>query len=331
MCTISILVPIYGVETFIERCSRSLFEQTYSDLEYVFVDDCTPDRSIDVLKSVLKEYPQREQCVKIIHHEKNRGLAATRNTCLDNASGEWVCIVDSDDWLENHAIRNLFMKQRESDADMILGSRCKHSVDSIVEIHYPNVDKNQRILLNLNGNYMPLTGCIIRKSLFDENAIRWLEGFNMAEDVRMVCLLTYFADKMVSCDDLIYHYDMTNSNSIMHEASDKNKAMQNTYENLQNKLSILDFFSDKEEQYYDKAVEMTVRMLEVVLKQSLKRRNRRVFYEIVDLIDGNLKIARKMRWERSGFKGFLNHSYTFSEMDYQWHRIIKHVVSKSKA
>lgn len=60
MPKVSIIIPVYGVEKYIERCSRSLFEQTLDDLEYLFIDDCTPDKSIDVLKNILEEYPNRK-------------------------------------------------------------------------------------------------------------------------------------------------------------------------------------------------------------------------------------------------------------------------------
>lgn len=67
---VSILVPVYGVEKYIERCARSLFEQTYDNIEYIFVDDCTKDRSIEILQKVLEDYPNRKKQVEILHHEK---------------------------------------------------------------------------------------------------------------------------------------------------------------------------------------------------------------------------------------------------------------------
>ena len=71
---VSILVPVYGVEKYIERCARSLFEQTYDNIEYIFVDDCTKDRSIEILQKVLEDYPNRKNQVKILHHEKNTSV-----------------------------------------------------------------------------------------------------------------------------------------------------------------------------------------------------------------------------------------------------------------
>ena len=60
MPKVSVIIPVYGVEKYIERCARSLFKQTLDDIEYLFIDDCTPDDSVDVLRNVLEEYPNRK-------------------------------------------------------------------------------------------------------------------------------------------------------------------------------------------------------------------------------------------------------------------------------
>ena len=121
MYLVSILVPVYGVEKYIERCARSLFEQTYNNLEYIFVDDCTPDNSIAILKRVMEEYPMRKGQVRILRHERNRGIAAARNTALDAAQGSFLSHVDSDDYLARDAIRLLVNKQVETGADIVTG------------------------------------------------------------------------------------------------------------------------------------------------------------------------------------------------------------------
>ena len=94
MYLISILVPVYGVEDYIERCARSLFEQTYQNLEFIFVDDCTPDRSIDILETTIKDYPNRLSQLRIIRHNKRKGIAATRNTAINAANGLFICHID---------------------------------------------------------------------------------------------------------------------------------------------------------------------------------------------------------------------------------------------
>ena len=102
---VSICIPIYEVERFIERCARSLFTQSYQNIEYIFVNDCTPDHSIDVLQEVLKEYPNRAKFVNIVSHNINRGLAAARQTAIRHATGDYMFHLDSDDYLEHDAIR----------------------------------------------------------------------------------------------------------------------------------------------------------------------------------------------------------------------------------
>ena len=92
---VSVIVPIYGVEKYIERCARSLLEQTIENIEYIFVNDCTKDNSIAILESVIKEYPHREHQVRIIHHGTNKGLPQARKTGLLNAHGEYIAHCDN--------------------------------------------------------------------------------------------------------------------------------------------------------------------------------------------------------------------------------------------
>ena len=84
---VSICVPVYGGEKYIANCARSLFGQTYDNIEYVFVNDCTKDRSIEVVQQVAEEFPHRKSSLKIVNHEKNSGLAASRRTGVENATG----------------------------------------------------------------------------------------------------------------------------------------------------------------------------------------------------------------------------------------------------
>ena len=78
MPKVSVIVTVYGVERYIERCARSLFEQTLDDMEYIFVDDCSKDSSISVLENVITQYPLRKGQVRIVHHEQNKGVSRAR-------------------------------------------------------------------------------------------------------------------------------------------------------------------------------------------------------------------------------------------------------------
>lgn len=120
MPKVSVIVPVYGVEQYIERCARSLFEQTLEDIEFIFVDDCTPDKSIEILKNVLEDYPLRKDQVKIVSHEKNMGLPIARQSGLKVASGDYVIHCDSDDWVDVTMYEKMYNKAIEEDADMVV-------------------------------------------------------------------------------------------------------------------------------------------------------------------------------------------------------------------
>lgn len=116
---ISVIVPIYNVKLYIERCVRSLMEQTLENIEFIFVNDCTPDDSMDILHYVLEEYPKRREQIKIIEHETNRGISAVRNTGLKNATGQYIIYCDSDDWVEKNMYEKLLVKALETSADIV--------------------------------------------------------------------------------------------------------------------------------------------------------------------------------------------------------------------
>ena len=119
---VTICVPIYNVEPFFERCIRSLFEQTYDSIEYIFVDDCSPDNCIKILKETQCDYPERVPHVHIIRHEKNRGLSAARNTAVAHCQTDFLLHVDSDDFLERDAVEKLVNEQQEDDYDIVTGN-----------------------------------------------------------------------------------------------------------------------------------------------------------------------------------------------------------------
>ena len=95
---VSVMIPVYNTAAYVGRCLTSLFEQTFDDIEYIIVNDATPDHAMDIVNNLVASYPHRR--VKIIDHKTNKGSASARNTALDAASGEYLIYVDSDDWAE---------------------------------------------------------------------------------------------------------------------------------------------------------------------------------------------------------------------------------------
>ena len=119
MIKVSVIVPVYKVETFIERCIRSLMEQTLQDVEFVIVDDCSPDNSISIAQAVIQDYPGRKEQVKLIRHNVNQGLPAARNSGLTVASGEYVFHCDSDDFVEPAMLEQLYRAAKDEKADIV--------------------------------------------------------------------------------------------------------------------------------------------------------------------------------------------------------------------
>lgn len=120
MPKISVIVPIYGVEKYIERCARSLFEQTLDDIEYIFVDDCSPDNSLNILDSVIRDYPGRKNQIHIIQHNANKGLPFARKSGLEVATGEYVAHCDSDDWIDHDMYQIMYEKAQKENAEIVV-------------------------------------------------------------------------------------------------------------------------------------------------------------------------------------------------------------------
>ena len=132
--TVSVIVPIYDVEGYIRQCAESLFSQTWKDIQFVFVDDGSPDRSLDILNEVLNSFPERKDQV-IIVHEDNKGLPEARMTGLRKATGDYIIHVDSDDWVEPDYIEALAYAALQADADMVYCDFYKEYPNKPVKIY----------------------------------------------------------------------------------------------------------------------------------------------------------------------------------------------------
>lgn len=119
--SVTIGVPVYNAEKYIERCLKSVLDQTFSDIEVLIVDDCGNDNSIAIAERMLKEHP-RGKCFRIVKHERNMGVAHARNTIMCEASGKYLFFMDSDDEISKNAISLLYDKAELYDADTVWGS-----------------------------------------------------------------------------------------------------------------------------------------------------------------------------------------------------------------
>lgn len=211
---VSMLVPIYGVEQYIERCATSLMKQTYDNIEYVFVDDRSPDNSIVLLESVIERFPYRKD-VQIIRHQTNKGLAAARNTALKYAQGEFVVHVDSDDWVESTLVEKLIEKQKVRDVDMVFVDFVRHQSHRSFIVQRRKYNSKTELVKNMLccQDYSNVWGCLIRRSLYLQHSIRTVEGINMGEDFQVIPRLVHCASHVDFVNSPLIHYNEENLES----------------------------------------------------------------------------------------------------------------------
>lgn len=218
---VSILVPIYGVERFIERCAVSLFEQSYENIEYIFVNDCTKDNSITILKEVMERYPQRKPQVHIIEHERNKGLAGARNTAVAAATGEFLMHVDSDDYVDKDIVKKAVLAQEKDDADIVIVDFKKAYPTFDIEVKHHVFSETSLYCISVLERTIPNTiwGKLIKRSLYVDNSICCLEGNNQGEDYQVLPKLYYYAKRILNLSQCLYYYDCQNEGAYSNSFS----------------------------------------------------------------------------------------------------------------
>lgn len=222
--TVTILVPVYGVEKYIAQCAESLFQQTYKEIEYIFCNDCTPDHSIEVLQEVIERYPERKAHVRIISNERNKGLGGTRAHLISELDSPFFFIVDSDDILPLDAVEIVVKKMQETGADIVEGAYREYRNNTLGEPVLPSHDAPARYFNKaLCQNIFPLRvwGKLYKAELLQQIPAPFFEGIDFAEDVCLTSRMVAVA-KRVWTDDVVYHYRMDNDSSYTNNISEKN-------------------------------------------------------------------------------------------------------------
>lgn len=220
---VSVIIPIYKVEEFIERCATSLFEQTLSDVEYIFVDDATPDRSILILQEILDRFPERKGYVHFLHHEINRGLPAARNTGLALASGDYIFHCDSDDYLEIDMLRTMVEEADKCEADFVYCDwwlSYKKNERLMSEPKCVSSEQALRMMLR-GGMKYNVWNKLIRRDVYEKSKIRFPEGYGLGEDMTIIKLLAS-SKRVLYINKAFYHYVQFNSSSFTSTSLSRN-------------------------------------------------------------------------------------------------------------
>lgn len=214
---ISIIVPIYKTEKYIELCIRSILQQTYKDFELILVNDCTPDGSLNKAEQCLSEYQGSLPEVHVISFPENRGSAAARKAGMKAATGDYVIQIDSDDFVAPEMVEKMATKAEESKADIVIcdfmylfpdGSEHHMSV-------CPPKTPHECMKAVLNGiMHASLCNKLIRRNLYTEHALYPTKGINMREDFSVVYRAFYFAQSVAYVPFPLYYYRRNQNTSL---------------------------------------------------------------------------------------------------------------------
>ena len=213
---ISIIIPFYNVATFIEKSARSLLNQRFESIQYIFVDDASTDNSLDLLKSVVKEYPNRIEDITILENKSNLGSSGSRNKGLEIVKGKYLTFCDGDDTIEEDGILEMYNAIESSESDILwtdfyfsYPDSEKYSIQAVAEDNIEFI--NNLLQEKVHG---ALWNKLYKFSLFQDHQIKFIPNRDMWEDLFLNIQLFHFANKITYLPKAFYHYVQFNSSSL---------------------------------------------------------------------------------------------------------------------
>ncbi len=218
MKLVSIIVPMYNAQNFIERCAESLCRQSYPNLELVFVDDGSADDTLAILRKTLASYPERQQMAQVIPLAHNQGVAHARQTGLAAVTGEFVTQIDADDYISTDYVQRMMEAASQDDVDIaVCDFVYDYGNDNMTHIHVNAPSDADECLAQIMTGQMHsgFMNKLVRHSLYTEHHLSMVPGLNIMEDKVMMLKLFTYARRIAYVPEPLYFYDKTNANSIM--------------------------------------------------------------------------------------------------------------------
>ena len=222
---ISLIAPVYGVEKYITEFARSLFVQDYPHIEFIFVNDGTKDRSIELLEELIdSEFAHLRPQIKIIHKE-NGGLPAARRTGIENVTGDYIYNVDSDDWIAEGSIKKIAQRIEATNADIVYFNLVKeYPTRSKLKPEREYNNNRELYIRNMYSHHSFASVCnkCIRRTLYFEHDI-YTPKYGYAEDCFVTTQLVGYAKSVAFLDEYIYHYRKGNPAAMTSQQIKKRK------------------------------------------------------------------------------------------------------------
>lgn len=204
---VSIIIPVYNVEKYIRRCVESLINQTHCDLEIIFVNDKTPDNSMQI----VQEYANKDNRIKVLDNPRNVGPMMSRENGYKNATGDYIVFADSDDYLPLDSIEILLKKIVETDADVVSGGyiyKRNDGNDEVYTFSLPYGNEPEDVFHALLERQFPHTvwGKIYRRNLFSDYEYITFDKATNGEDACLFYQVVQKTKKIITIDDTVYFY-----------------------------------------------------------------------------------------------------------------------------
>lgn len=247
MPKVSVIIPIYGVEKYIERCSRSLFEQTLEDMEFVFVNDCTKDKSLEVLEHTLADYPLRQSQVKILNHETNKGLPQARMTGIAQATGEYIAHCDSDDWVDVTMYERLYNVAEKDGYDMVVSDYFiirGNDMQKVTGCYMPQKESFIHDLMFSKISWA-VWNKMVKRSIYDCKQLICPKG-SMSEDMVFTLQLANTSQSIGYVESPLYYYRV-NEKSMTIQTGEE--AILKKYKQVCDNIDIIEKYSHQYMEY----------------------------------------------------------------------------------
>ncbi|MGM9845187.1 MAG: glycosyltransferase family 2 protein [Muribaculaceae bacterium] len=217
MPKVSVIVPIFNAEPFIARCASSILCQTLDDLEILFIDDCSPDNSIEILKNTIAKFPERATDVRIIKMTSNGGQAAVRHRGIIEATGDFIIHCDSDDWVDPNLYELMYNEAIRSDADVVICPiRDEYLNNSHTRPSRALPASCNEVVCNWwrESVGMFCWNKLVKRCIYTDHHIMPFIGINMWEDNGLMLRVFYHARRLSQIQGAVYHYNRANANAM---------------------------------------------------------------------------------------------------------------------
>lgn len=227
MVKVSVVVPVYNAEKYIDRCINSIITQTLEDIEIILINDGSRDKSLEI----CKKYEYIDSRVRVID-KSNSGVSSSRNLGIDISTGEYITFIDSDDWIEPNMIENLYIKAKEYKGSIVISNYFRNYINEqhIINLNIKDeyLEKNEikeKLIFPLIGKqyidekdnilgFRSPWAKLFRLDIIKEHKIRFKEELTIYEDALFNIEFLSKVNKVIIDKNAYYHY-FNNSNSTL--------------------------------------------------------------------------------------------------------------------